>query len=72
MPQRVEIRVRGAVSGEVAERLGLRASEPSTDTVLRGPLADRPALYGVLDRLRSSGHELVEVRRLPDRVEPRP
>jgi|tagenome__1003787_1003787.scaffolds.fasta_scaffold20529895_2 hypothetical protein len=72
MPQRVEIRIRGAVPGEVAERLGLRASEPTTDTILRGPIADRPALYGVLDRLRSSGHELVEVRRLPNRVEPRP
>jgi hypothetical protein len=72
MPQRVEIRIRGAVGREVAERLGLRASEPTTDTVLRGPLADRPALYGVLDRLRAAGHELVEVRRLPDRVEPQP
>ena len=70
MPKRVEIRIRGTVPGEVAERLGLQATcEPVADTVLRGPLADRPALHGVLDRLRTSGHELVEVRRLPDRDE---
>jgi hypothetical protein len=68
MPKRVEIRIRGTVPGEVAERLGLTATvEPVADTVLRGSLADRPALHGVLDRLRASGHELVEVRRLPDR-----
>jgi hypothetical protein len=68
MPKRVEIRIRGTVPGEVAERLGLQATfEPVADTVLRGAIADRPALHGVLDRLRASGHELVEVRRLPDR-----
>jgi hypothetical protein len=68
MPKRVEIRIRGTVPGEVAERLGLEATfEPAADTVLRGAIVDRPALYGVLDRLRASGHELVEVRRLPDR-----
>jgi hypothetical protein len=70
MSQRVEIRIRGTVPGEVAERLGLQAtSGPVAETVLRGPLADRPALHGVLDRLRTSGHELIEVRRLPDRDE---
>jgi hypothetical protein len=70
MSRRVEIRIRGTVPGEVAERLGLQATvEPVADTVLRGALADRPALHGVLDRLRASGHELVEVRRLPDRDE---
>jgi hypothetical protein len=68
MTRRVEIRIRGTVSGEVAERLGLQAAvEPAADTVLRGAIADRPALHGVLERLRASGHELVEVRRLPDR-----
>jgi hypothetical protein len=68
MPKRVEIRIRGTVPGEVAERLGLQATfEPAADTVLRGAIVDRPALHGVLDRLRASGHELVEVRRLPDR-----
>jgi hypothetical protein len=68
MPRSVEIRIRGTVPSEVAERLGLQAAaEPVADTVLRGAVADRPALHGVLDRLRASGHELIEVRRLPDR-----
>jgi hypothetical protein len=72
MSQRVEIRIRGPVPREVAERLGLQATVASSDTVLRAPIADRPALHGVLDRLRTSGHELIEVRRLPDRREVRP
>jgi hypothetical protein len=72
MPRRVEIRIRGTVPGEVAERLGLQATVEPAETVLRGALADRPALHGVLDRLRTSGHELIEVRRLPDRVEVKP
>jgi len=67
MTQRVEIRVRGTVPAGAAERLGLRASVEPADTVLRGAVADRPALHGVLDRLRTAGIELIEVRRLPDR-----
>jgi hypothetical protein len=69
MSKRVEIRIRGTVPCEVAERLGLEASVEPAETVLRGALVDRPALHGVLDRLRTSGHELIEVRRLPDRGE---
>jgi len=66
MPRRVEIRIRGTVPAEVAERLGLKATVEPVETVLRGAIVDRPALHGVLDRLRTSGHELIEVRRLPD------
>ena len=51
---------------EVAERLGLEVADEPVETVLRGAIVDRPALHGVLDRLRTSGHELIEVRRLPD------
>jgi hypothetical protein len=65
MPQRVEIRVRGAVRIDDAARLGLQVSVAPEHTVLRGTLADRPALHGVLDRLRLVGLELIEVRRLP-------
>jgi hypothetical protein len=67
MSARVEIRVRGPVRVEVADRLGLHASVSPAGTVLRGAVADRPALHGVLDRLRADGLELVEVRRLPSR-----
>jgi hypothetical protein len=66
MPRRLEIRVRGTVPAETAERLGLSASTPPGDTVLRGRIADRPALHGVLDRLCANGIEVVEVRRLPE------
>jgi hypothetical protein len=48
-----------------ASRLGLRATVAPADTVLRGVVADRPALIGVLDVLHLRGLELVEVRRLP-------
>ena len=62
---RVEIRVRGPVPLETADRLGLHASVAPQRTVLRGTVADRPALHGLLDRLRAGGLELIEVRRLP-------
>jgi hypothetical protein len=68
MTPRVEIRVLGPVRIEVADRLGLHASVAPARTVLRGAVADRPALHGVLDRLRTQGFELVEVRRLPEGV----
>jgi hypothetical protein len=61
----VEVRVRGPVRLEEADRLGLRASVAPPDTVLRGVLADRPALHGVLEALHTRGLELIEVRRLP-------
>jgi len=65
MTPRVEIRVRGPVRMEVAERFGLQASVAPVVTVLRGPVPDRPALHGVLERLRAQGVELIDVRRLP-------
>ncbi len=65
MTPRVEIRVRGPVRIEVADRLGLQASVAPVATVLRGVVADRPALHGVLERLLEHGIELIEVRRLP-------
>jgi hypothetical protein len=61
----VEIRVRGPVPVDEAHRLGLHASVAPADTVLRGVVADRPALHGVLDALHARGLELIEVRRLP-------
>ncbi len=65
MPPRVEIRVRGPVRLDEADRLGLTASVSPADTVLRGALRDRPALHGVLDALHANGLELISVRRLP-------
>jgi hypothetical protein len=51
---------------EAAQRLGLRASVAPQDTILRGVVADRPALHGVLDALHLHDLELIEVRRLPE------
>ena len=61
----LEIRVRGPVALEDADRLGLRAETAPVATVLRGTVADRPALHGALERIRADGLELIEVRRLP-------
>jgi hypothetical protein len=66
MSRNVEIRVRGVLPEHAAEQLGLTATAVPAGTVLRGALADRPALLGVLDRLRCNGLELIDVRRLPD------
>jgi hypothetical protein len=35
------------------------------DMVLSGPVQDQAALWGLVDRILSSGLEVVEVRRLP-------
>ena len=69
MTRRIEIRVRGPVALEDADQLGLRAYVEPRDTVLRGAVADRPALHGILQRLLDDGLEVIEVRRLPDRRE---
>jgi hypothetical protein len=61
----LEIRVRGPVALEDADRLGLRAETGPVATVLRGQVADKPALHGALERIRADGLELIEVRRLP-------
>jgi hypothetical protein len=72
MSRNVEIRIRGTLPEHAAERLGLTATVEPADTILRGPVVDRPALLGLLDRLRCNGIELIDVRRLPDSDEPSP
>ena len=72
MARNVEIRVRGTLPADAAEQLGLEGTPVPGDTILRGALADRPALLGVLDRLRCNGVELIDVRRLPDPEELEP
>lgn len=61
----LEIRVRGPVALEDADRLGLVAEAAPVSTVLRGAVADRPALHGALERIIADGLELIDVRRLP-------
>ena len=61
-----EIRIRGRLSDSLLGAFeGLTASEEPAETVLYGPVRDQAALHRLLDRIRSLGLELVEVRRLP-------
>ncbi len=62
-----EIHIKGRVSEQVLTAFeGMDASVQSVETVLRGPLLDQAALFGLLDRIQALGLELVEVRRLPE------
>ena len=58
-----ELRVRGPVPAEVLEELGAEdfGEEPPL-TILRTEPTDQPGLHGMLQRVRSLGLELIEVR----------
>ena len=58
-----ELRVRGAVPEEVLRELGARdlGEEPPV-TILQTEPTDQPGLHGMLQRLRSLGLDLMEVR----------
>ena len=58
-----EVRVRGPVSAELLEEIGAEdfGEEPPL-TVLRTEPTDQPGLHGLLQRVRSLGLDLIEVR----------
>jgi hypothetical protein len=58
-----ELRVRGSVPAEVLEEIGAEdfGEEPPL-TILRTEPTDQPGLHGMLQRLRSLGLDLMEVR----------
>jgi hypothetical protein len=58
-----ELRVRGPVPLDVLEELGAEdmGEEPPL-TILRTEPTDQPGLHGMLQRLRSLGLDLLEVR----------
>ncbi len=62
-PQVYELRVRGPVPAELAREIGATdvVEEPAL-TILRTQPTDQSGLHGVLDRLRSLGLDLLEVR----------
>jgi hypothetical protein len=63
-PVKYEVRVLGRLGpAAVAVFADLSVQVKRTMTVLSGTL-DQPGLYGVLERLRSLGLELVDVRRV--------
>jgi hypothetical protein len=65
-PSQYAFRVRGRLSPDIIAALHpLRPTEPVTETVLRGDLADQAALHGIIARLEQLGVELVELLRLP-------
>ncbi len=61
-----EIRVEGHLEPQWEEWFaGLHVSlEATGDTLLRGPLVDQAALYGVLKRMRDLGLPLVSLHRI--------
>jgi hypothetical protein len=65
-----EIRLAGRLSDSVlsgfeCEARGLTVRVEPVEMVLSGPVPDQAALWGLVDRILSSGLEVVEVRRLP-------
>jgi hypothetical protein len=65
-----ELRVRGVVPPEVLEEIGaVDLGEEPPLTILRTEPTDQPGLHGVLQRLRSLGLDLLEVRTTAE-VEP--
>ncbi len=65
-----ELRVRGTVPPEVLEEIGaVDLGEEPPLTILRTAPTDQPGLHGMLQRLRSLGLDLLEVRTTAE-VEP--
>ncbi len=64
-PAQYEIRVAEVLDRRWAAWFdGLHMSGQGEETVIRGPLADQPALHGLLTKVRDLGLCLISVRRL--------
>ena len=64
-PAQYEIRVAGVLDSRWAAWFnGLQISSQGEETVIRGLLADQPALHGLLIKVRDLGLCLISVRRL--------
>jgi hypothetical protein len=64
-PARYEIRVAGILDDRWAAWFnGLQISGQDEETVIRGLLADQPALHGLLTKVRDLGLCLISVHRL--------
>ena len=58
--------IRGCVAERLGSRLeGMRLEAGATETVFTGEIRDRSKLYGLLDRVRDLGLELVSVQPQP-------
>jgi hypothetical protein len=64
-PARYEIRIEGVLDSHWAAWFeGLHLSNDGMQTLISGPLADQPALHGLLAKIRDLGLCLISVRRL--------
>jgi hypothetical protein len=64
-PAQYEIRVAGVLDSRWAAWFdGFLVSGRGEETVIRGVLADQPALHGLLTKIRDLGLCLISVRRL--------
>ena len=60
-----EVRLRGHLGQTLLGAFpALQAEREGSDTVLKGPVEDQAALYGVLVQIQRLGIELLEVRRV--------
>jgi hypothetical protein len=49
---------------------GMKIETKDGETILTGEVIDQPHLYGILDRIKGSGLELLSVRALPEDAHP--
>lgn len=62
-PTMYEICIRGRVTERLGSALeGMRLEAGATDTAFTGEIRDQSQLYGLLDRVRDLGLELVSVQ----------
>jgi len=65
-----EFRIKGRLSDSVSDAFqDFTTSVKPAETIVRGDLRDQSELHGVLERIRSLGLELIEVRRLDETEE---
>jgi hypothetical protein len=66
-PTRYRITVRGRLSERFASAFdGLDLESGQGETSLVGPISDQAELFGVFDRLRAFGLELIRVEAIPE------
>jgi hypothetical protein len=66
-PVRYRITVRGRLTERFASAFeGLELEQGRGETSLVGPIADQAELFGVFDRLRGFGLELIRVEAIPE------
>jgi hypothetical protein len=67
VPTSYEIRIKGRLGEPVVAAFGgFTASVRAPETILSAAIPDQQELYVLLDRIRSLGLELLEVRKLQD------